>query len=259
VLDFPDLATFSAVAAERRFIAAVAFAVLAALVRGFSGFGAALIYVPLVAAVYDPVIASATMLLINFVAGVPFTLSAVPHCQWRDVLPIWIAAAVATPLGAWTLVMLDPVLLRWLIAAFVLALLVVLVSGWRYHGKPRLPITIGVGLLSGYAGGIAQVSGPPVIVYWLGGALPALTARANLIVYFGLAGAVTCVTYWLQGLFTRDVLVLSLLLGIPFLIAQTVGARLFHRSSEQIYRYVAYVIVAAAALLSLPVLDGILR
>jgi uncharacterized membrane protein YfcA len=259
VIDFPDLATFAAVVADRRFVAAMAIAILSGLLRGFSGFGSALVYVPLVAAVYEPVTASATLLLINFVTGAPFAVPAFPHCNWREVLPIWIAAAIAAPMGAKALVMLDPVLLRWFIAATVLALLFVLMSGWRYHGKPKLPITLGVGLLSGFGGGVAQISGPPVIIYWLGGALPALTARANLIVYFLLSGAVICVVYGAQGLFTADVAVLALLLGVPFLVAQTVGARLFHRASEQIYRYVAYAIVAAAALLSLPVLDGLLR
>ena len=55
---FPDLAAFSAATNDNRFVAAVLIAALAGLVRGFSGFGSALIYMPLIAAVYEPRIAA---------------------------------------------------------------------------------------------------------------------------------------------------------------------------------------------------------
>jgi uncharacterized membrane protein YcaP (DUF421 family) len=44
----------------------VVAALAAGLARGFSGFGSALIYMPLVAAVYDPRVAAVTLLLMNY-------------------------------------------------------------------------------------------------------------------------------------------------------------------------------------------------
>ena len=54
VIDLPDDATFAAALSEQRLVMAMAVAALAGLVRGFSGFGGAMIYMPLVAALYDP-------------------------------------------------------------------------------------------------------------------------------------------------------------------------------------------------------------
>src|SRR6185369_5264324 len=102
---------------------------------------------------------------------------------------------------------------RWLIAALVLSLLAVLLSGWRYHGRPRLPITLGVGLFSGFGGGAVQIAGPAVILYWLGGGNPAAMVRANLLVYFLLLDVVLCAIYYWQGLFTPDLFALALLLA----------------------------------------------
>ena len=48
------MTAISAALADRRFAAAVAIAALSGFVRGFSGFGSALIYIPLIAAVYEP-------------------------------------------------------------------------------------------------------------------------------------------------------------------------------------------------------------
>ena len=43
---FPDSAAFAATIADPRFVLALAISVLAGLVRGFSGFGSALVYAP---------------------------------------------------------------------------------------------------------------------------------------------------------------------------------------------------------------------
>ena len=59
---------------DRRFWPAIAIAALSGLVRGFSGFGSAMIYMPLVAAVYEPRIAAVTLLTIDTLCTAPFTV-----------------------------------------------------------------------------------------------------------------------------------------------------------------------------------------
>jgi uncharacterized protein len=247
------------VIADRRFAAAVAIAAVSGLVRGFSGFGSGLIYMPLVAAVYEPRIAAVTILLIDFFASSPFAIREVPNCTWREVVPIFLAALIAIPFGTMALVVIDPTALRWCIALLVLGLVVFLASGWRYHGRPRLPVTIGVGLFSGFGGGAVQIAGPAVIMYWLGTNNDALTVRANLMVYFLLTGAALCIVYLLQGLITTQSLVLSVLLGVPFLAAMFAGAYFFRGTTDRLYRRIAYVITAIAAVVSLPLFDQLLR
>jgi uncharacterized membrane protein YfcA len=237
----------------------VGSAFVAGLARGFSGFGSALIYIPLVAAVYDPRIAAVTLLLIDAVGSAPFSVRAFAHCTWAEVLPIFIAAAIATPFGTMALLVVDPIILRWFIAALILSLLAILVSGWRYQKKPRLSVTIGVGVFSGFGGGAVQIAGPAVIIYWLGGGNAAAKVRANLLVYFFLLDLVLCASYFWKGLFTLETTSLALVFAIPFFLAMAAGAFFFHGSSELLYRRIAYAIIAAAALLSLPVLDPWLR
>src|SRR5690606_12916793 len=113
-------------------------AALAGAVRGFSGFGSALIYVPLVAAIYEPRIAAVTLLLIDLVSSLPFTIPAFKRCNWREVAPVGVATALTVPLGTMILLLVDPVILRWVISVLVVGLLAVLMSGWRYHGAPHL-------------------------------------------------------------------------------------------------------------------------
>ena len=259
MIDLPDSATFAAALSERRLILAMAVAALAGLVRGFSGFGGAMIYMPLVAAVYDPRIAAVTILLVDFVSSSPFAIPEMRRCTWREVVPISIAMAVGVPFGTWALVALDPIVLRWCISIVVLGLLPPLALGWRYHDQPSLAVTLGVGLFSGVSAGAVQIAGPPVILYWLSRVGSAVTVRANVMVFFMICGVVLVIAYAVEGLFTAQTLALSLLLGLFYLGGVGLGSYVFRGTSDQLYRRVAYLIIALAALLSLPLLDPILR
>jgi uncharacterized membrane protein YfcA len=259
VIDLPNSATFAAALAEPRVYAAMAVALLAGLTRGFSGFGGAMIYMPLVAAIYDPRIAAVTVLLVDFVSATPFAIPELRRCVWREVTPLSIAMAVGLPIGVWLLVVLDPIVLRWCIAAMVLSCVPVLASGWRYHGTPRLPITLGVGLFAGVSGGSVLIAGPPVILYWLGGGSSPQTMRANLMVFFMICDALLVGIFGYANLFEARPLALSLLLGLPYLAGVGLGSHFFHGTSDRFYRAVAYAIIALAALVSLPVLDAYLR
>jgi uncharacterized membrane protein YfcA len=209
--------------------------------------------------VYSPRVAAVTLLIIDALGTAPFTVRAFGHCTWREVLPMSIAAAVAVPFGTLALLVIDPIVLRWFIAFLVLSLVGVLMVGWRYHGRPRLPITVGVGLFSGFGAGAVQIAGPPVLIYWLGTANNVITVRANFLVYFLLLDVTSCAVYLWQGLITPQLLALSLLLAIPFFAATAAGAKFFHGTSDVLYRRIAYAIITAAALVSLPVFDTWLR
>lgn len=259
MFDFPDSQQFTAVLAEPRFVAAVAITVLCGVVRGFSGFGSALIYIPLMSAVYEPKVSAASFLLIDFFCTLPFAVRLYPISSKKEIWPLTIAAAVTIPLGAMLLRIVDPVPMRWAIAIIILGLLATLVSGWRMRAPASLPLTVGVGLVSGVSGGATQLVGPFAIVYWLGSTSPPAVIRANLIVFFALAGAILVVTYLLQGLLPPPIVALAVLLAVPYVLSLLGGAYLFRGSSEQLYRRIAYAIVAASALVSLPVLDGILH
>lgn len=179
-------------------------AFIAGLARGFSGFGGALIFIPLAGAVTSPQIASAILLIVDGF----LTLGMVPKgwrfANRREVATMLAGAVVGVPLGTAMLALTPPVTLRWIISAVVLALLLFLISGWRYHGRPKPALTVGVGAVAGFFGGAAQLSGPPIVAYWLGGAIPAITVRANLILYFALATCISATSYFFGGILTVE-------------------------------------------------------
>lgn len=230
-------------------------ALIAGLARGFSGFGGALIFIPLAGAATSPKIASALLLVIDGI----MTLGMVPdgwrRANRREVFTMLAGALVGVPTGTALLALLPSITLRWIISGVVLCLLLFLISGWRYHGRPKVPLTVGVGALAGLFGGAAQMSGPPIVAYWLGGAIPALTVRANLVLYFALASCISATSYIIGGILTLDVLLISVLAGPGYGIGLFIGSRLFGLASDTTFRRICFTLIAAAAIVGLPLFD----
>lgn len=238
---------------------AAAIAIFSGVVRGFSGFGSALIYIPLTAAVYDPLTAAVTFVMIDMATGISFVMGAWSKTRWGEVLTLAAAAILSAQFGTLILQYADPTLLRWMICALVAMIVGVLVSGWRYDGKPHLAVTIAVGLFAGLLGGAVQISGPPIVIYWLGSMHDVGIVRASLISYFGLFSAGSVVTYYFHGLLTATLIALAILLGPLHVVAMWAGGKAFHLATPQTYRRVAYATIILSAIVGMPLFDRLLR
>jgi uncharacterized membrane protein YfcA len=245
------------------FSEAFAFLIVAALAaglaRGFSGFGAALIFVPLASAVVGPQVAVPVLLVVDGVMTVGLIPGALRKADRRDVLTMTLGAVFGVPAGVYLLSTLDPSTIRWAIVVVVVILLALLMSGWRYHGRPKPLLTVFVGLLAGFFSGVAQIGGPPVVAYWLGGAIPAITVRANIIFYFAISTVLSAVGYVWGGLITTQILVLALITAPLYGLGVWLGSRMFGLASEHTFRRICYAMIAVAALISMPILDNLLR
>lgn len=236
-----------------------AAALVAGLARGFSGFGAALIFVPLASAAVGPKTAAPLLLVIDAVVAAGLIPRAWRHSDKREVGTMTIGALAGVPLGTWILTRSDPVMIRWMITALIAGLLALLMSGWRYRGRPAASLTVGVGGLAGFFSGVAQVGGPPVVVYWLGGSIPAETVRANIVLYFAISTVFTIAAYFVGDLLTISVLGLAIVTGPLYGLGLLIGSRIFGLASEETFRRVCYGLIAGAALVGLPILDGVIR
>lgn len=233
--------------------------IAAGLVRGFAGFGAGLILMPVASAVIDPRLAAVAFLTADAIFTLPMVPPAVRKCHWPTVLPTAIGALCIVPLGAWVLINSDVLVLRWGIPILILGMLVLLLSGWRYHGAPKWPTSLAIGGLSGFFGGVAQIAGPPVVAYWMAEPLPTQIIRANLITFFAIVTVGSAISYYVGGLFTWKVAEIVLVVAPTYMLTLWLGTRGFSRANESQYRRIAYGLIAFAALTSLPVLDGVLR
>jgi uncharacterized membrane protein YfcA len=232
-------------------------AFVAAVARGFSGFGSALIFIPLASTAIRPQAAAPLLLIIDGVAAAALIPNAWRLADKRDVGTMSIGGLAGVPLGAWVLIKSDPLVIRWAIALFGTLLLGLLISGWRFRGTPTTAITVGVGGVAGLLSGAAQVGGPPIVAYWLSGSLSAETVRANIVLYFAISTVVSVMAYLAGGLLTTSVVGLALITGPIYGLGLFIGSRVFGFASEVTFRRTCFALIAFAIMLSLPVLDNI--
>jgi uncharacterized protein len=229
-----------------------ATALVAGMARGFSGFGAALIFVPIAAKFIGPQQASPLLLVTDAIVAAPLIYSSWATAKKQEVGLMAVGGLIGAPLGTLILMTGDPLSLRWLISGLTLAMLGLLLSGWRYRKQPWPALTMGVGGISGLFSGIAQIGGPPVVAYWLGGATKAHTMRASTILYFAVGSATTLVSYWLGGLLVAQVFQLSAVILVFFAGGLYLGSRMFGLASERTFRLACYGLIVFSLLVSVP-------
>src|SRR3954463_9357576 len=189
-----ELSTFAAIA-----ICAIAF--VSGTARGFSGFGSALIFMPLASSLAAPRLVAAVLLIIDFLAAAPLVPNAWRQADRRATAVMVSGALIGVPLGTYFLSRLDPVTTRWIISGFVFALLLLLISGWRYRGKDHAPLSVSIGGLSVFCSGLAQTGGPPIVGYWLGRPIPPAIARANILLFFSAFDFFSGLGFGFRGFF----------------------------------------------------------
>ena len=230
----------------------VAVAVAAGLVRGFSGFGTALIYVPLAGLALPPLWVLVTLTVMDLVGPLPN----VPRA-WREGRPrqvAWLGAAALAGLlpGLWLLDRMSDEAFRWVVSTLCLATVAAMAAGWRLARAPGAGALGATGAASGLLGGVSGLAGPPVILLHLAAPWPAAVVRANVLLYLVLWDALFGAVLWGTGRLEAAPVALGAVLIAPYLLANVAGARLFAPGRERLYRRVAFGLIAAAAVLAVP-------
>jgi uncharacterized membrane protein YfcA len=236
---------------DARLVVVLIAVTIAGLLRGFVGFGAALISVPVFSLVLGPHAAIA----VNAVMGLPAVLQLLPEAIRRAerpfVLPICVATFVAAPIGTWFLVAADPALMTVVISVLVLLMIAVLASGWRLRGRIGMGKLIAAGVTGGLVQGVAGVGGPPVVAVALSRPDEASQQRANVLALMTAVALSSILPLLYYGLFTRQTVLIALVL-IPFYSAATaLGARYFALGGQRHYRRAALATLATISIATL--------
>ena len=217
------------------------------LVRGTTGFGAAMVMTPALALLVGPRMAVPVTLLLETFAAIPMLPAAAAIARWRVIAPIAVAALLTVPLGGLLLAGADPKVLRALIAVTVIVFSLALLSGRRYRGAQRTGTAVGLGALSGAMLGATSIGGPPVILYLLSGPDTAAVTRANLTLYVVFSSAAGLVMLGASGLMGAETLGFAAQLAVPFMAGVIAGSRLFARFSDLRFRQFTIVFMLLVA------------
>ncbi len=229
-------------------VAAAVFA--GAVLNALSGFGFALMSVPLMTIAVGPKDA----VVVSSIVG----LASNSTIMWRNrgdvdrpvVSRLLAGSLVGMPVGVVVLTRLAERPLEVMIAVAVLVAVLSLASGVRIGSTSPL-IDLAAGFTSGTFNTSIGIGGPPVVVLLAGRGLDKAVFRSSAVTVFAIAGAVALVLFGLAGRYDRGVLVAALV-ALPALpLGLLVGDRVHHRVSEDRFRRLVLTLLAVTGSVTL--------
>lgn len=218
-------------------------ALLAGGVSGLTGFGLALIGVPLLLFVYEP----ATVVVLLSVLSV-FINVAVVWDSWHDadrrlVLSLLPAAAVGVFVGAEVLYYADPLYIRLGVGIIVVFSALLLLREVRIPGAEGWLGTMVAGSTSGLLSTSTGLAGPPIVLLLAARRLPKHAFRGSSALYFLAMSFVGLAALTNRGLLDVAQLPLALALVPAAFLGKVLGTALLNRISDKTFRTVTLGVV----------------
>lgn len=219
----------------------------AAVVRGLTGFGFAILAVPLMGLVVPPTDAVLLAILLQTWIG-PFGVrKALGHIDPKRVAGIALFAMIGTPLGLLVLAQTPHDVARLLIAGIAVGCFGTFLIKRAPVPNPAVPHLAATGLAAGFLNGFAAMPGPPVILYFVRPGVSPMAARGSMILVFFAAGIAGTITAALRGLLNPHLLLVSAAAFPMMLVGNHIGARFFGIVPEPVWRGIVVALLCLAA------------
>lgn len=231
---------------------AIAVAILgfASLVQALTGFGFALLSMPLLSVVAGPTQALAVVSMLAITNSAATAITARDRTDRPMVKRQSIAALVGMPVGLLLLESVPERGMQALIAVSVATAAIALALKFRLsHVSPR--IEAAAGFTSGALATSTGTSGPPLVICHQSLGLPAATVRATLATQFFITGWVSVALLAIRGHITPDDVVVAAFALPVMLVTWQIGARSFARISQSRYDILVVTLLLGVAAVAL--------
>jgi uncharacterized protein len=220
---------------------------VAAIVRGFSGFGFSLVAISALSLVYTPAEIVPSIFMLELAASLNLLPSIWKDIHWTSLGPLILGCIIATPLGVWLLAHVAAAPMQLALAIFVLIATALLWSGFALKSIPGKTGATLAGAVSGLGNGAFGIGGPPVILFYFSSPAGALAGRASLTAYFLMTDIIGLANLSAHGLVTQNA-ALRALLYLPALLAGVwIGARSFKGTNPETFRKAVLVLLSVLA------------
>ncbi|MEO9497500.1 sulfite exporter TauE/SafE family protein [Vibrio sp. T20] len=202
---------------------------LGGFTQGLTGFGLALVSVPLLSLVVDAKMAVPIAGIFGWLVTFPIVWKMRHSIQYKAGLILVAGSLPASFVGAKLLASLPS---QYILITMGIVLILSSIHSMRStkpaFSKTSVPVTMGTGFASGVLGASVGEAGPPVIAYTSMQPWTADQAKSTLVFFFMLQMIGAIASFWTEGLITPEV---SSLVGsaMPaFLVGMTSGMVGYH-------------------------------
>jgi uncharacterized protein len=224
---------------------------IAAIVRGFSGFGFSLLAITSLSLLFAPRDIVPSIFMLEIAASIHLLPSIWKEVHWRSLIPLTLGCLVATPLGVYLLAHVPVRPMQIALALFVLVATALLWRGFTLKTMPGNVASTAAGAAAGLANGAFGIGGPPVVLFYFSSPAGHVAGRASLIMFFLLTDVIGLANQSVHGLVTWDALTRATIF-LPALIAGVwLGQKQFVKVDQAVFRKGVLLILALLALIIL--------
>jgi uncharacterized protein len=208
----------------------VAAVLVGAFIKGYTGFGASMVWVTSLSLVLPPLQVVPMVLMFEVATSIGLLRHVWREVEWRSLWLLLAGTCVATPFGILALASLPADALRVALACVVFGAVILIWRGFALDRAPGRSATVGVGLVAGFLNGSMAIVGPPVILFYFATPLGVAVGRASMVTYLLGTDTVGAAMFALQGLIGSEIVWRTLcflpilLLGVAAGHRQFVGA-----------------------------------
>ncbi len=220
---------------------------LAAIVRGFSGFGFSLLSITSLSLILPPAQVVPSIFMLEVAASIRLLPEVWKDIHWRSLAPLLLGCLVATPFGVWLLANIPAPPMQIALGIFVFIATVLLWFGFALKSMPGAIASTAAGAASGFANGAFGIGGPPVILFYFASPAGNIAGRASLIAFFLATDIIGLSFQSREGLVTWDAAQRALIFLVPLLVGIWIGTRGFKTANPETFRKIVLIILALLA------------
>ncbi len=224
---------------------------IAGIIRGYSGFGFAMVAVTSMSLVLPPAQVVPVVLILEVLASVRLILQVWRKIDWYSLRWLLAGSFFAIPVGVYFLATVPAEPMRIFISALVLIAALLLLSGWAWRRMPGRPLILTTGVACGLLNGAAAIGGPPVILFYLSSPAGVAVSRASIIAYFLGIDVISLMMTSIQGLVTLGTFHLTAMALLPLLLGINLGSRMFKNVNEKAFRKHVLILLIILAVIGL--------
>jgi uncharacterized membrane protein YfcA len=224
---------------------------LAAIVRGFSGFGFSLLSVTAISLLMPVRQIVPSIFLLEIAASLNLIPGIWREIHWRSLRWLMAGYVVGLPVGGYALINAPAAPVQLVLGVFVIGTATLMLRGFHLAATPRPPATTATGIASGVLNGAFGIGGPPVVLFYFSTPGAAAIGRASVIAFFLFTDLLGVAYFAGQGIVTTRSFVQFGFWLPALLIGVWIGAHRFRRMDQEAFRRWVLVILIALAVLGM--------
>jgi hypothetical protein len=233
------------------FLILIGLAILAGIVRGFSGFALSAMVMATAVIILPPIELIPMLWWLEMSASILMLKNGWDGADKTMTYALVIGATVGWPIGLALTIAISVAASKTIALAVIVLLAITLLTKIRMPFLATKPGLYGSGILSGIVSGVAGVGGMVVAVYVLAADAPAKVMRASLVLYLFLSAAISMVVLFAFGVMDTSGIARGLFFAVPTMFGVFLGQQLFTERLAPYYRPFCLILLIGLAMLGL--------